>query len=43
MIKAGIRQQYEELTAEVLRRQALAKGLRNAVKGDTPATSSTSS
>ena len=42
MMKAGIRQLYEELTAGMLRRQALAERLRNAVKSDISTTSATS-
>ena len=42
MMKAGIRQLYKELTAEMLRRQALVEEPRNAVKSDIPTTSGAS-
>ena len=42
MIEAETRQQYEELTAEMVRRQALAEGPRGTAKGDTPGASGAS-
>ena len=41
MIEAETRQQYQELTAEILRRQALTEGPRSSATGDAPATSGT--